>query len=158
MADLIKIEKGGKSALCEERQLAAYLGDGWVRAAVDPAAEAEQVDVPLAPGLFRITKGDRSALCDEKNWPRLEEKGWARGEAPAEAEAEAGGEDEDPEGLAAILAGLDPFDDDLWNKDGSVKLAALNETFQLEETKASVEAAWPGFNREALTQDDDQED
>lgn len=154
MPQLITIEKGGKTARCEGFQLPAMQAKGWRVAPPRPAADAgDAFDVEPDASLFEVTKGDTKGLCDEKTFAGLEAQGWKRaGEGTEEAEGQTGGQ-ADQEDLEITLGSLDPNDPDLWNADGSLKMGAFNDAFDLKETRATIQAAWPDFSREALLAD-----
>ena len=149
---LITLEKGKQTALCERFQLDAMLAKGW-RVAPPPKVDAHgnPIEVEIKPDMFEVAKGEKTGWCDEKTWPALEKQGWQRGpaqagteEAPDEVQR-AGGER-----LAEVLGSLDPEDDDLWTLAGTLRIETFNETFDLNETRASVGQAWPDFSRDAL--------
>lgn len=76
------------------------------------------------------------------------------GGGAAEPEAgEAGAGDADGDGQSPIVAALnrlDPADDEHWTADGKPKMAALEVLMgRADITRAQVDAAAPGFNREA---------
>lgn len=153
--ELWELEKAGKTAVCEKFQIAAMEGKGWsligpYRPEPEARAESDPVPVPLAPGLRRVVKGDVVGYVDNANLARALKGGFVlEDEARTEA-AEASDDD-----LALFLAALDPDDDDLWNKDGSVKLAALGELLGQEVSRDEVERAAPGLTRDSLREADE---
>lgn len=156
--ELITIEKGGKTARCEGFQLPAMQAKGWRVVPPQPTVAREDAfDVVPDARLFEVAKGDKKGWCDEKTFKRLKAQGWERSGQDAEEAAGAAGGEADQENLALILGALDPADDELWNADGALKMGAFNEAFDLKETRASVQAAWPDFSREALASDRDDE-
>jgi len=158
--ELITIENGRKVGYCELFQLAAMEAKGWRRCAVSPTGQqVQELVVEPKACLFPIYKDGSLAWCDQKSLPAMEKAGWVTGDNEVALEGSGGsggdsGEDDAPEvctdGLSDILAGLDPYDDELWTHRGLVKLAELNERFGLDATRADIDETWPNFDREVL--------
>ena len=148
--ELITIRKDGKTAQCERFQLKAMEAKGWAVAPPSVAAhnpEEPVLEVPVPAGLRRVYKGDQVGWCDDANMAKALASGWSL-EAPDQAETTQ--EHEGDAALVAILERLDVTDDDLWAKDGQLKMGAFNKLFDRSETRESIQTAWPGLNRETL--------
>lgn len=114
------------------------------------AAEAEQDE----PGAGDGDKGGAQDDAGGAGQPAPEPGNPAEGGGHAEAqpgEAEPGrsdqGDGQSP--IAAALSKLDPADDEHWTADGKPKMTALEAIMGRSDiTRAQVDAAVPGFNRE----------
>lgn len=126
-----------------DEAVAAIHGDG-------DAAEAEQDE----PGAGDGDTGGAQDNAGGAGQPAPEPGGTAEGGGHAEAqsgEAEPGrgdqGDGQSP--IAAALSKLDPADDEHWTADGKPKMTALEAIMGRSDiTRAQVDAAMPGFNRE----------
>ncbi len=155
--DLYYLEKDGQTAICERAQIAPMEAKGWqVTGLVPPpdntAAPAAPEPPRPKPGMVPVWKDRRQGWIDQATRARALADGWKlEPDGEAEVPAEGGNALDDAE-LRTILEGLDPGDDDLWNKSGTLSVRAFNEQFGASLTAADVERAWPGFDREALAE------
>lgn len=152
--------------LVEEGQLEAFLSQEengkpiWVE--VDPPqmsrdVVAEQV-AQRGEGTVALRHGNSVAYANEDQVEAMTAGGWKRiTEEEAEKLVQRESVPEKPAdpppaetGLRAVLAGLDPADDTLWNGDGQVNIGAL-KALDPAATREAVNEVWPDFNRSVLS-------
>lgn len=155
---LISLVKDGDVICCEESQVAAFESQGYERSdSHRKPSQSQPVSVaqPVPSGLVRMAKGDLELTADRSQVSLLEKDGWAistgSSVAVQQPESQQPGSQNQPQfSLKDVLLALDPNSDDDWTADKLVKLAVLKELTGRDVSRAEVNEAWPGFNRDVL--------
>lgn len=123
----------GKEAWCEKGQLEVMLKTGWKK---------------MVPDKDGAINADPSNKGEDPGAESANESNEGEGEGNEANDAPQEGADGEPT-LADTLKSLDPENDKLWKQNGEINITSLREVVP-NITRAEVEAAVPGFNREML--------
>lgn len=94
--------------------------------------------------LISMIKDGDAIYCEESQVAAFGSRGYQRADAAEKSSPIA------QVSLKDTLLGLDPDADDDWTADKLVKLSVLKELTGREVSRAEVNEAWSGFNRDVL--------